>query len=123
MDKKAPFSAADLEEFRKNIIDKITKAKEELVEVEKSLGGITRNIARDSIKKLEDVCEVEEQERLNTLGIRLKKFLRCLEEALGRLDNGTYGFCQVTGERIDKQRLLLVPHTTHSVEGKTGHRF
>ena len=123
MDKNTPFSTTELKEFRENIVGKIAKAQEELDDIEKSLDGISRSIAQNSIKKLEDVCEAEEQERLNVLGIRLKKFIKCLEEALVRIDKGTYGFCQVTGKRIDKQRLLLVPHTTHSVEGKTRRRF
>ncbi|MGB0357061.1 MAG: TraR/DksA family transcriptional regulator [Cytophagales bacterium] len=118
MHKEEPFSKEDIKEFRKVILHKIEFAQKELSEQEKSLSGISNNIAQDNIKKLEDSFVVEEQERLNTLAIRLKKFIQRLEEALVRIEKGTYGFCQATGKRIDKQRLLLVPHTTHSVEGK-----
>jgi RNA polymerase-binding transcription factor DksA len=36
-----------------------------------------------------------------------------------RIKNKTYGICSVTGKLIEKQRLLLVPHATKTVEGKT----
>ena len=38
--------------------------------------------------------------------------------ALVRIENKTYGICRVTGKLIPKGRLLAVPHTTISVEGK-----
>lgn len=41
-----------------------------------------------------------------------------IEEALKRIRNGTYGNCEITGEPIDKERLLAVPFTRHSLEGQ-----
>ena len=38
--------------------------------------------------------------------------------ALVRIKNKSYGICTVTGELIDKQRLMLVPHATKSVKAK-----
>ena len=35
-----------------------------------------------------------------------------------RIENKTYGICRVTGKLIPKERLMAVPHTTLSVEGK-----
>jgi hypothetical protein len=34
------------------------------------------------------------------------------------VQNKTYGVCTVTGQLIEKKRLLLVPHATKSVEAK-----
>ncbi|MCF3649100.1 TraR/DksA family transcriptional regulator [Synoicihabitans lomoniglobus] len=37
-----------------------------------------------------------------------------IEAAITRIKNGTYGICEVTGEPIDKERLLAVPFTRNS---------
>ena len=116
------YSQEDIEEFRKVIVAKIALAKEELNHTEESLKVISSNIAQDKINEVEDSFVVEEQEMLNSLSIRLKKFIQHLEAAMVRINKGTYGICRVTGKRIDKRRLLLVPHTTHSVEAKNNRK-
>jgi RNA polymerase-binding transcription factor DksA len=52
------------------------------------------------------------------LAIQQEKFVRDLKNALIRIENKTYGICRITGAQIPKQRLLLVPHATLSIEGK-----
>ena len=49
---------------------------------------------------------------------RMQKFIQGLEAALVRIENKTYGIDRMTGELIPKERLLAVPHTTLSLEGK-----
>jgi RNA polymerase-binding transcription factor DksA len=41
-----------------------------------------------------------------------------LKNALFRVENKTYGVCKVTGKLISKERLLIVPHATMSIEAK-----
>jgi RNA polymerase-binding transcription factor DksA len=52
------------------------------------------------------------------LAIRQEKFIRDLKNALMRIDNKTYGVCRVTRKLIQKERLMLVPHATLSIEAK-----
>ena len=52
------------------------------------------------------------------LAIRQEKFIRDLKSALVRIENKTYGICRVTGKLIQKERLMLVPHATLSIEAK-----
>ena len=52
------------------------------------------------------------------LALRQEKFIRDLKNALMRIKNKTYGVCRVTGKLIQKQRLILVPHATLSIEAK-----
>lgn len=49
---------------------------------------------------------------------RQMDFIRKLEGALVRIENKTYGVCRITGKLIPKGRLMAVPHTTLSLEGK-----
>ena len=59
-----------------------------------------------------------EIEFLSKMAERQRQHLQGLEMALVRIKNKSFGICTVTGELIDKQRLLLVPHTTKSVKAK-----
>ena len=52
------------------------------------------------------------------MAARQYKFIESLEAALVRIENKTYGICRVTGKLIPKERLMLVPHATLSVEAK-----
>lgn len=42
--------------------------------------------------------------------------LRDVEDALARLEHGSYGTCQVCGKSIPSERLELVPETPYCVE-------
>ena len=45
-------------------------------------------------------------------------YIKCLEAALVRIENKTYGICRKTGKLIPKERLRIVPHATLTVEAK-----
>lgn len=49
---------------------------------------------------------------------RLIKHLVQINNALLRIDNNAYGICAETGKSISMERLLAVPTTTLSIEGK-----
>ncbi len=57
-----------------------------------------------------------EQEFLN-LTDRLRNQLLEIESALGRMENGTFGFCEETEEPIEPERLRAIPWTRLSIEG------
>jgi DnaK suppressor protein len=46
---------------------------------------------------------------------RVQMLLRQTERALARLENGTYGYCEDTGEPIDLKRLMAQPTTPLSL--------
>lgn len=48
---------------------------------------------------------------------RLKTQLMEIEYALSRIEQGNYGICEETGERIETERLLAIPWTRLSIEG------
>jgi DnaK suppressor protein len=41
-----------------------------------------------------------------------------IEEAMNRIRNGTYGLCEVTGKKIDRARLDVLPWTRFSAEAE-----
>jgi DnaK suppressor protein len=50
---------------------------------------------------------------------RERKLLKKIDEALRRIDEGTYGYCEETGEPIGVARLIARPTATLSVEAQT----
>lgn len=48
---------------------------------------------------------------------RIKSQLLEVEFALARIENGTYGVCEETEEKIETERLLAIPWTRLSIEG------
>ncbi|MCC6610975.1 MAG: RNA polymerase-binding protein DksA [Burkholderiales bacterium] len=49
---------------------------------------------------------------------RERKLMKKIDEAIGRIDDGSYGWCEETGEPIGLPRLLARPTATLSVEAQ-----
>ncbi|MCB9061902.1 MAG: TraR/DksA family transcriptional regulator [Halobacteriovoraceae bacterium] len=50
---------------------------------------------------------------------RMANLLPEIISALGRIQNGTFGICEITGEFIEERRLLAVPWTRISIKSQT----
>ncbi|WP_299345912.1 TraR/DksA family transcriptional regulator [uncultured Maritalea sp.] len=60
----------------------------------------------------ERAVEREDDEMLEGLGNAGKQELQKIENALGRMENGTYGVCISCGEDISEARLDIVAYAT-----------
>lgn len=49
------------------------------------------------------------------------KLLKKIDEAISRIDNGTYGYCEETGEPIGIKRLEARPIATLTIEAQERH--
>ncbi|MSP84824.1 MAG: TraR/DksA family transcriptional regulator [Flavobacteriaceae bacterium] len=115
------YSDADLAEFKELIINKINKAQYDLELIKSAYMNDLNNGTDDTsptFKAFEEGSETMSKEANSQLAIRQEKFIRDLKNALFRVENKTYGFCKVTGKLINKDRLLVVPHATMSIEAK-----
>lgn len=54
---------------------------------------------------------------------RERKLLHKIDEAIARIDDGTYGWCEESGEPIGIGRLLARPTATFSVEAQERHEI
>jgi DnaK suppressor protein len=52
---------------------------------------------------------------------RQRKLIAKIDEALARIDDGSYGYCEETGEPISLRRLEARPIATFSVEAQERH--
>tara|TARA_B100001167_G_C16746443_1_gene293739 strand:+ start:740 stop:1159 length:420 start_codon:yes stop_codon:yes gene_type:complete len=65
-------------------------------------------------------AETEKSIELRTRD-RERKLISKIDEALKRIDNNTYGFCEVTGKPISIKRLEARPIATLSLEAQETH--
>lgn len=115
------YSDADLEEFRQLILKKMERSLEQLELLQNQIYEVTENGDGDYGQDMMDDSNTNtDVEMLNSLAIHQRKYIRELENALSRIRHKTYGICEVTGELIDKKRLLAVPTTTKSLAAKLG---
>jgi RNA polymerase-binding transcription factor DksA len=117
----ARYSDADLAEFKELIINKIAKAQYDLDLIKSAYMNDLNNGTEDTsptFKAFEEGSETMSKEANSQLAIRQEKFIRDLKNALFRVENKTYGTCKVTGKLISKERLMIVPHATMSIEAK-----
>ena len=121
IDEIMKYSEADLAEFKEIILNKIEKAQTDLELIKSAYMNDLNNGTDDTsptFKAFEEGSETMSKEANSQLAIRQEKFIRDLKNALFRVENKTYGVCKVTGKLISKDRLLIVPHATMSIEAK-----
>src|SRR5512139_338822 len=69
-----------------------------------------------------DRATVEEEHMLEQrVRDRERKLLKKINQALGRIDSGEFGWCQETGEPIGLPRLLARPTAEYSIEAQERH--
>ena len=118
---KVRYSDAELQEFKELILQKLETAKQDYEELRAAITHSSSNGVEDTsptFKVLEEGASSLSKEESGQLAQRQYKFIQSLEAALVRIENKTYGVCRETGKLIPKERLMLVPHATLSVEAK-----
>ncbi len=117
---KTHYSSEELQVFKKLIIDKMEEAKSNLDFLKGSYSSENNtNDTSPQFKLMED-AESLSKEEIGQLMDREKRYIQSLEGALVRIENKTYGICRVTGKIIPRERLMIVPHATLSIEAKQG---
>ena len=111
------YSDADLMEFKKRIEKKLEYARDDYEFVSKQITDQTENMDSEG-DWMDSSSSNNDLELLYIMANRQRKHIEDLEKALIRIENKTYGICQLTGEIIDKRRLLAVPSTTKSLAAK-----
>ncbi len=115
------YSDEDLAFFKQIVEEKIRKTQEQLDMLQEQILEITENSSDEHGGDWVDDSSINnEVEMLNNMAIRQRMYLQDLQNALLRIRNKSYGICVVTGELIDKKRLIAVPTTTKSLAAKTG---
>ncbi|MBN2313778.1 MAG: TraR/DksA C4-type zinc finger protein [Sedimentisphaerales bacterium] len=117
---KPKLSSAEIKKFRAMLIEKrneilgsVTSMETETLRRERSdLSNLPIHMADMG----SDSYEIE-----NTIGLMSseRKILVAINEALDRIENGTYGICEGEGEAIPKARLEAIPWARYCVNCAT----
>ncbi len=111
------YSEADLNEFKAHIEKKKEKTERQLASLEEQLAHTAES--KDSEGDwMDDSSNNADIEMLEVMANRQRKHLIDLQNALQRIHNKSYGICVISGELIDKRRLMAVPTTTKSLAAK-----
>ncbi len=107
------------------MIDKetIAQCKQKLIRAKEELLNRFSNYVADFRERDHRGDEVDQtvsiltENQLFAAQQRLRKQIFEIEAALSRIERGTYGICEETGEPISLERLLAIPWTRLSIEG------
>jgi RNA polymerase-binding protein DksA len=112
-----------LEYFREKLLIEKTKVLEEMGDLQNN--NLKQSISDQSGENsrysyhLGDVASLSYGREFSMgLAERQGKYLEQIDEAIQRIEDGTYGMCKVTGELIAIERLEEVPVAKYSVKGK-----
>ncbi len=82
------------------------------------------NLAEDT-SKMPDPADRASSETERSLELRTRdrqrKLISKIDDALARIDEGTYGYCEETGSPIGIERLKARPIATLSIEAQEAH--
>lgn len=95
---------------------KLLTAKSELLNRVKDARGKLDQFERGGDEADQTMRILAEQEVM-TLTDRLRQQLLEIESALGRIESGSFGYCEETEEPIEVERLRAIPWTRLSIEG------
>lgn len=114
------YSPEELQMFKELILKKREEAMKNLELLNEAVAGSQNDVndTAPTFKTLEEGSNVLSKEENSRLAARQMKFIKDLDAALIRIENKTYGVCRITGKLIPKERLMIVPHATTTVEGK-----
>lgn len=90
-------------------------------EIHSSAGETTEHLREDTVVVPDpaDRATIEEEHALELrTRDRERKLLKKIEQSIGHIDNGEYGYCDETGEPIGVGRLLARPTATLSLEAQ-----
>jgi DnaK suppressor protein len=115
-----------------NELDKefVDKQRQRLEELRADLAGVVRGLEEDQRAQAEDEEDFTEhdsgdmsqsmfdREMDATLEQTMENRLQYVERALQKIEEGTYGICDDTGESIPRGRLEAMPEAIYTVEAQ-----
>lgn len=103
----------------KPIKDMLLKMREELV---RGIARRSKESASTGVSDIGDILDSVSEERTRELDMiltdREKQKLKQIDDALDKIEENTYGFCEECGVKIPRARLKVVPFAKYCVECK-----
>lgn len=100
---------------RQEIVDDIKGLREESTATIKEATG---DLSHYSFHMADLATDAQEREKKFMLAHKSGRFLHHIDEALRRIEDGTYGHCHICEKQITKPRLTAVPHARMCIKCK-----
>lgn len=117
-----PYSKEDLNHFKELLEEEEQETRQEIDRLKQSIEDLTGTQDDTSSSAAHHqgniASEEEEKETLFKLIERNKNKMKEIKAALDRIDKGTYGVCEDTGQKIQKERLEAIPYARYSVNAR-----
>lgn len=102
--------------------------KEELLKLKNQMARVVQGVSED-VKSLEESKGYSQHQadegtddfgRTISLELSNKELevIKQIDHALDKIENGTYGICDITGKEIPKKRLEAIPYASMTVEAQ-----
>jgi DnaK suppressor protein len=116
-----PFTKKELQAIRKRLIKEKAKIIEELIRLKgeglnKSFKDASGDLSGYSFHMADMATDLYDREFSLELAQGERERLFALDEAIKRVDEGTYGKCDLCGGSISKQRLKAMPQAKCCIE-------
>ena len=115
---KEPFMNAKQKEFFRR---KLLAWRSDIIQETKE----TLNNLQKEVVNFSDLADRASSETDRSLELRARdrqrKLISKIDEALSRIDDGSYGYCEETGESIGLKRLIARPIATLSIDSQERH--
>lgn len=117
-----PYNQKELDHFKDLLLEEREEAVATVQEIQASIED-QRSLDNERASAQDhhpgDIAtEEEEKETDYLLRERSRKKVDQIDAALRRIENKTYGVCEDTGKKIQKERLEAIPYTRFSVDAR-----
>jgi RNA polymerase-binding transcription factor DksA len=101
--------------------DELAGFRRQLESLRATLNGTVRSLAEDTLKPAraedEDTDSFDQGLAISVAGSQ-GELLRDIDDALRRIDAGTYGVCEITERPIARVRLQALPYARYCIEAQ-----
>ncbi|MCG8567042.1 MAG: TraR/DksA C4-type zinc finger protein [Desulfobacterales bacterium] len=95
--------------------DKLLAHKKDLLAKLKDIKGEIKKMQFENADIVDRSNLISARERAIDFSTRYGQIIRQIDQALNRIDDGSFGYCELTGEEIGLKRLDIQPWTNLSI--------
>jgi len=108
----------DPEKYRKMLLQERERLHKEIEYIEQDIceGGGSSELADYDQHPADSATDTYEKEKDLSIRDSWREIIGRIDEAIGKIDRGTYGECDRCGREIPKERLDALPYAIYCVE-------
>lgn len=116
---KTPFNKRELDRYRDMLVTKRAELVGDVRTMEsQALQGDSGSLSSTPQHMAEQGSETYDQSLSLDLAAADRKLIREIDDALTRIEQGTYGVCEITGKPIKQERLEELPWARYTIEAQ-----